>query len=180
MKRGKESMRISTFVTAIGLMLLGTIAQAQTVTYDFDRTANFSKFKTYAWTPGTELTDPLNHERVVRSVDSQLAAKGLTKVDASANPDVLVAYHASFEKNLQLNALGSGWGRFGGLRSGTITTETIVMGTLVVDIMDASKRAMVWRGIANGEIDAKAKPEKREKTINRAAQKLFKNYPSAS
>ena len=173
-------MRISTFVTAVGVMLLGAIAQAQTVTYDVDRSANFSKFRTYAWTRGTELSDPINHERVVRSIDSELAAKGLIRVDASANPDVLVAYHASFEKNLQLNAFGSGWGRFGGLRSATVTTETILMGTLVVDIMDANRRTIVWRGVANGEIDTRAKPDKREKTISKAAQRLFKNYPSAS
>ena len=48
-------MRIATLATAIWLTLLGTIALAQTTTYDYDRGANFSIYKTYAWTRGAEL-----------------------------------------------------------------------------------------------------------------------------
>jgi hypothetical protein len=175
-------MRISTLVTAASLTLLGTVALAQSVTYDFDRAANFSRFRTYAWTRGTEITDELNHARVVRSIESQLLAKGLTRVEASANPDVLVAYHASFDRNLQINGYSSGWGgpRFGGLRSGTATTQEVLTGTLVVDVLDASTRRIVWRGLASADIDVDAKPEKRDKNINKAAQKLFKNYPPKS
>ena len=39
-------MRIATLATAICLTLLGTIAVAQSVTYDYDRAANFSNYKT--------------------------------------------------------------------------------------------------------------------------------------
>jgi hypothetical protein len=172
-------MRIATLATAVSLTLLGTIALAQSVTYDFDRAANFSTFRTYAWARGTELTDQLNHARVVRSIESQLGSRGLTKVDSSARPDVLVAYHTSFDKNLQINAFGSGWGgpRFGGMRSGTATTQEILTGTLVVDMVDARTNAIVWRGIASGDVDTSAKPDKREKNINKAAAKLFRSYP---
>ena len=171
-------MRIATFAAALSVTLFGSIALAQSVTYDFDRSADFSKFKTYAWTRGTELTDELNHARVVRAIESQLAAKGLTRVEASANPDVLVAYHASFDRNLQINAWGSGWGgpRFGGLRSGTATTQDIVTGTIVIDLKDASTNGIVWRGSASAELNPGAKPEQREKKINNAIQKVFKNY----
>ena len=59
-------MRIATLATAIWLTLLGTIALAQSVTYDYDRAANFSNYKTYAWTRGTELptssTTPVSFE----------------------------------------------------------------------------------------------------------------------
>ncbi len=172
-------MRIATFATAVGAALLGTVAIAQTVTYDFDRAANFGKYKTYAWTRGTELADQLNHARVVRSIEGQLATKGLTKVDATGTPDLLIAYHTSFDKNLQINAWSSGYGapRFGGLRSGTATTQEIVTGTLVVDLLDAGTKSIVWRGLASAELDPAAKPDKREKNLNKATTKLFKNYP---
>ena len=152
---------------------------AQSVNYDYDRAANFSKFRTYSWTRGTELVDRLNHARVVRSIETQLGAKGLGKVDSGAHPDVLVSYHASFDKNLQINAYSSGFGgpRFGGLRSATATTQEVLTGTLVVDVMDAGTKAIVWRGMASGEIDPSASPEKREKNINKAGEKLFRNYP---
>ena len=89
-------MRMATYLATACLTLLGTMALAQSVTYDFDRAANFASYKTYAWTRGTELTDELNDARVVRAIDAALVAKGLARVEPSANPDVRVAYHASF------------------------------------------------------------------------------------
>ena len=172
-------MRSATFAAAAILALLGTVISAQSVTYDFDRAANFSKFRTYAWTRGTVLPDELNHARVVRAIENQLAAKGFTRVEAKANSDLLVAYHASFDRNLRIDGYASGWGgpRFGGLRSGTATTREILTGTLVIDMLDASTEKIVWRGLASADLDTSAKPEKREKNINKAADKLFKNYP---
>ena len=103
-------MRMTTYLASACLMLLGTIALAQSVTYDYDRAANFSNYKTYAWTRGTELTDELNHARVVRAIESALVAKGLARVEPSANPDVLVAYHASFDRNLEITGRPTGLG----------------------------------------------------------------------
>ena len=171
-------MRIATCATTACLALLGTILSAQSVTFDFDRSANFTRFKTYAWVRGTNLEDQLNHQRIVRAVDGQLAARGFSQVEATGNPDVLVAYHASFDKNLQINAFGSG-PRIG-FRSGTATVDEIVVGTLAIDMLDGRTREIVWRGIASKELDAKASPEKKEKGINKAAEKIFKNYPPAS
>ena len=175
-------MRIAILATALGIALLGTVGIAQTVTYDYDRTANFRSYHTYAWTTGTRLGDELNHARVVRAIESQMAAKGFRRVEASAHPDVLVAYHASFDRNLEISAYSSGWAgpRFGGLRSGTATTQQVLTGTLVVDMIEAASQRMVWRGSATSNINPSAKPEQREKRINKAAQKIFKNYPSQS
>ena len=100
-------MRGATFVTCV-LTLVGTMALAQSVTYDYDRANSFSNYKTYAWTRGSELTDELNHTRVVRAIDGALVAKGLVRVEPTANPDVLVAYHASFDKNLQITGSAHG------------------------------------------------------------------------
>jgi hypothetical protein len=171
-------MRIATVATLAGVLFLGTIVCAQSVTFDFDRSANFTRFKTYTWVRGTNLNDQLNHQRITRAVDAQLSARGFSKVESTANPDVLVAYHASFDKNLQINAFGSG-PRIG-FRSATATVEEIVVGTLAIDMMDAQTRNIVWRGMAAKELDAKASPEKKEKNINKAADKIFKHYPPVS
>ena len=99
-------MRTRTFFTMATVALLSTVLLAQSVTFDFDRAANFSSFKTYAWTRGNPVGDELNHQRIVRAIDAQLAAKGLVRIEAPAKPDVLVAYHASFDRDLQINAFG--------------------------------------------------------------------------
>jgi hypothetical protein len=172
-------MRITTVATVIGLALLGTITFAQTITYDFDRSAQFTRFKSYSWIKGTPVNDALNDKRIMSAIDSQLAAKGFTRMAEGGSADLLVAYHASFDKNLEINGFSSGWGgyRFGGSRTGRATVDEIVVGTIAVDLVDASNKTIVWRGLASGELDPRAKPEKREKNIQKAAAKLFKHYP---
>jgi hypothetical protein len=175
-------MRSKTFFTVAALALMGALAFAQNVTYDFDKGADFSRFKTYSWIKGTILSDELNHKRVVNAIDTQLAGKGLRKIDSNVDSDVLVAYHATFDKDVQITGFSSGFGpyRFGGTRTGTARAEEILVGTLAVDVVDAKSKMIVWRGIATKEVDVKASPDKREKNINRAAEKIFKNYPPAS
>ena len=170
-------MRIATLV--IGVVLLGTITFAQSINFDFDRTANFRGFRTYAWIPGASVPDALNNDRIVNALNAQLALKGLMKVDRRANPDLYVAYHAAFDRDLEITGFSSGWGgyRFPGSRSGVARANEIVTGTLIVDLVDARTRTIVWRGTATKEVNPTAKPEQRDKNINRAAEKLFRNYP---
>jgi hypothetical protein len=37
---------------------------------------------------------------------------------------------------------------------------------------------MVWRAAATKDLDSSASPEKREKSINKAVEKMFKHYPA--
>ena len=172
-------MRNATLMSMTALALFGTTASAQTVSYDYDRGTDFSRLKTYSWVPGTNLRDELNHKRIVAAVDAQLAAKGMTRVEAGA--DVLVAYHASFDRDLQINATSSDWGgyRWSANRFGSARVSEITTGTVIVDLVDAKSKTIIWRGTATKEVDTKADPEKRDRNVNRAAEKLFKNYPPA-
>jgi hypothetical protein len=166
---------LSTMVASAGLALLASTAAAQTVSYDYDRSADFSRLKTYAWIEGTGLKDDLNHKRIVAAIDGQMESKGFTKVEPSAHPDVLLAYHVDFNKDLEINGFTTGpaayrWGR-------TARVEEIVMGRLTVVMLSGQDRDLLWRGIAVKELDDNASPEKRDKNINKAAEKLFKKYP---
>jgi hypothetical protein len=176
-------MKLATVTAALaGVLMLATTSFAQSISFDFDRSVRFAGFKTYAWVPGTNVPDQLVHQRIVNAVDVQLALKGLTKVHEGTQPDLLLAYHASFDKDLQITGFGSGWGgyRFGGLRSGTARAEEILVGTMVIDMVDAKNNTIVWRGTATKDIDVNAKPDKRDKNIAKTAQKLFKHYPPQS
>ena len=172
-------MRTATLARIAAFALLGTTVLAQSVTTDYDRSANFASFKTYAWVRGTDVPDQLNHKRIVQSIDAQLTQKGMRMVERSANPDVLIAYHANFERDLQINGFSSGWGayRWGGNRSGTARAEEITVGTLVVDMVDAKSNTIVWRGMASKDLDERASAAKRDKNAQKAMEKLFKNYP---
>jgi hypothetical protein len=172
-------VRIAAWIAAAGLALLGRTAVAQQVTYDYDKSADFSRLKTYAWVNGTVLRDELTHKRIVAAVDSQMAAKGFAKVEATGSPDVYVAYHAVFDQNLRVHGGASGY-RVGLSRTGTARVEEVLVGTLAVDLVDARLGGLLWRGIATKEVDIKADPEKRDKNINRATDKIFKHYPPQS
>jgi hypothetical protein len=173
-------------LTALAVVLAPALLLAQKTSYDYDKSADFASFKTYAHKDGTKVGQPLIDERIVNGIEAELAKKGLTKVEA--NPDVFVVYHVAFDKQKDISTFSSGygggygpygWGYGGGWGGGTTTTQVrdILVGTLVVDVADAKKNAMVWRGMGVKEVNTQAKPEKRDKSIAKALEKIFKNYP---
>src|SRR6185436_12132437 len=116
-------------VPMLGLALASATASAQKVTYDYDKGTDFAKIRTYAWAhTQVEVQDELNHRRIVAAVDSQLSAKGLTRVQEGGMADVLVAYGAGFERNLAINGSSSGGGGplYRGSRTGSARTEEVV------------------------------------------------------
>ena len=87
---------------------------------------------------------------------------------------MLVAYHASFEKNLENGFQGGAVG-LGGV--GSARVQPILVGTLVVDISNARTGAIMWRSLASSDIRPTDKPESRDKKIAKATEKMLKNYP---
>jgi hypothetical protein len=57
------------------------------------------------------------------------------------------------------------------------TSSKISVGTLVLDMYDPGSKQLVWTGRATKTLDPKANQEKREKNLDKAMQKLLKNYP---
>ncbi len=173
-------MRLKTLLPTLGLALASATASAQKVTYDYNKGTDFTKIRTYAWThTQEELRDDFNHKRIVAAVDSQLAGKGLTKVQEGGMADVLVAYGAGFERNLAISGSSSDWGGplYRGNRSGSARTEEITTGTLVVAMVDPETKSVLWRAMATRDVDQNASPEKRDKNVNKAVAKMLEKYP---
>jgi hypothetical protein len=175
-----------TLVTLVCAGLLApAVLLAQKVSYDYEKTANFAAFKTYGHKDGTKVGQQLIDDRIVNAIDTELAAKGLTKVES--DPDVFVVYHIAFDKQKDISTYSSGgggygaygWGWGGGWAGGTTSTQVrdILIGTLVIDVADAKKGQLAWRGMGTKEVNTQANPEKRDKSINNAVKKIFKNYP---
>ena len=170
----------------IAALLAPALVLAQKVSYDYEKSANFAGFKTYAFKDGTKVGQQLIDDRIVAAIDTELAAKGLTK--SESNPDVFVVYHVAFDKQKDISTYSSGGGGYGaygwgwgggGWAGGTTTTQVrdILVGTLVIDMADAKKGQLAWRGMGVKEVNTQANPEKRDKSINNAVKKIFKNYP---
>jgi len=181
-------MRRLHFLCITLLLLTAGRSVAQDVRYNFDDKADFSKFKTYKWAvvKNAKPVDDLTDKQIKSAVDAALAQKGLTSVDADT-ADLYIAYQAAVGTEQQLTVFSSGWGYGPGWYGGgwygptggitTGQTATIYTGQLDIDMYDAAKRELVWRGVVSKTLDPKAKPEKRQKNLNKSVAKLMRNYP---
>ena len=166
--------------TALALALGTGTAFAQKITTDWDKANSFTGYKTYAWTQGTMPAgaNPLMVQRAQSAVEAELSAIGLVKVDA--NPDVMVALHGSTKEDVNLQTVGYGYGagswRFGG-GSSTTYVDRILTGMLVIDVVDAKAKKLVWRSTATDTVSDN--PQKNEKKIHKAVEKMFEKYPGA-
>ena len=159
------------------VLMAGIIATGQEVRTNYMPGTDFSKYHTYKWVniEGGAHPNQIVDAEIKQSVDQQLAARGLTKID-SDSANVYVGYQIAVDQEKQWNAYGMGGGvRFGGM--GTATSSTIDVGTLVLDMYDPASKQLVWTGQATKTIDPSSKPEKNEKNLNKAMQKLLKNFP---
>jgi hypothetical protein len=168
------------FVALIMGVVLTAVASAgaQNVTYNFMPGTNFSQFHTYKWVTiqGAQYPNQILDAQIKDAINSQLQSKGLTLTDGD-KADLYVGYQTSLDQQRQWNAYGMGGGwRFGG-GMGTATSSTINVGTLVLDMYDPSTKTLVWTGRATKTLDPSSNQQKNQKNLDRAMQKLLKNYP---
>jgi Domain of unknown function (DUF4136) len=189
--KGFETMKTLVVLSLFCLSLIAArTAVAQDVRYDFDKDTDFLKFKTYKWVPikGADKPDDITANQIVEAVDAELMKKGLMKTDADT-ADLYIGYQIAIGAEKQYTSYstdwgyGPGWGRgwygYGGASTGTTygSTSTVYIGQLDLSIYDSAGKKLVWRGVASKTLDPEAKPEKKQKNINKAVQKLLKNYP---
>jgi hypothetical protein len=189
-KIGKGSRAL---MALCALVLCSAYVSAQEVRYNFLQGTDFSKYRTYKWVqaPGAQYPDQILDGQLKQSIDAQLSMKGLSKTE-SESPDLYVIYQLAINQEKQWNAFSSGgdnwgyggwrgWGGYGGYGGGmqttTVTSSTIHVGTLNLDIYDVATKKQVWRGEASKTLKNEKKPEKLQRNIDKAMAKLLKNYP---
>jgi len=175
---------------SFGLML-GVLASAQDVRTNYMPGTDFSKYHTYAWVndiKGVPLVggqpDQILNAQVKDAIDSQMAAKGLTKVVDGDKADLLLGFQLAIDRERQINGSGNGWGGWGGwgpwgggLNSFSATTSTINIGTFILGMYDPAAKKLVWIGAAQHAIEPSKKQEKNQERLNKGAQKLLKDFP---
>jgi hypothetical protein len=168
---------IGRFVCVLFVALVaGMGSKAQDVTYNFMPGTDFSKYHSYKWVSieGGAHPNQIVDQEIKQAVDSQLAAKGLTKTD-SDKADLYIGYQTAVDQERQWNAWGTGRGFGGGM--GSATSSTISVGTLVVDMYDPGTKQLVWTGRTTKTLDPSSNQEKNMKNLDKAMAKLLKHYP---
>ena len=166
-------------------LMLGVQASAQDVRTNYMPGTDFSKYHTYAWVDEVKgvprvggQPDQILDAQVKQAVDSQMAAKGLTKVVDCDKADLLLGYQLAIDRERQMNGFANGWGPWGGgLDSFSATTSTINIGTFVLGMYDPAAKKLVWIGAAQHAIEPSKKQEKNQERLNKGAQKLLKDFP---
>ena len=168
----------------MGLMvLLASASSAQQVKTDYDRSANFGQYKTYAWEK-VKTKDTLDVDRIKSAVNAVLATKGWTQVETGGDVSVIALEMTQNQQTLNTfyDGFGGGWSwrRFGGGGFGeaTTTTETYTVGTLVIDLYDAKSKQLLWRGSASDTLSNNS--NKNIKNLDKGVEKMFKKFPPGS
>lgn len=171
-------IRIATVVMGLVLAMVAcSVALAQDVTTNSMPGTDFTKYHTYKWVTveGATYPNQILDAQIKQSIDGQLAAKGLTKTDGD-KADLLVGYQVSIDQEKQWNAYGMGGMRWGGGMA-TAQQSTISTGMLVLDMYDPSTKQLVWTGRVTKTLDPGANQQKKQKNLDKAMQKLLKNFP---
>jgi hypothetical protein len=175
-------------------LLLASNAIAQTVKVNWQSNAPFRDYRTYAWKASKNQGAHFYRQWAVKDADAELAQKGLRRVKADQNPDLYIYYHVVSQELMDSittdDGFGwgggpwgfwggwGGWGPWGGLGPDISQTEARprMMGILAVDIVDAKKKELVWRGQAT--VDSISNTQKGdEKQVLSSVKKMFKQYP---
>jgi hypothetical protein len=186
-------MKKLSFMVLVLLAIGAYNAWAQDVRYNFAKDAKFSDYRTYKWVDikGSEKVNELVQQQIKAALEAELATKGLTKTD-SDDADLYLGYQTAIHTEKEFNSYSTGWGMgpgwgggwyggygYGGMADQTTTgsTSTIYVGELALDMYDSKNKDLVWRGVVSKTIDQDAKPDKQEKNLKKAVDKLLKNYP---
>jgi hypothetical protein len=172
------------------------VASAQTVRVNWQRKAPFADYKTYAWHTTSSQNDSFFKQFVVEYADGALQKAGLTKVTASQDPALLVAYHFTTQEMIDSTTTTDGfdwgvggawgpwmsWGGWGGWGTefgpdiSTTEEHPRTMGILTIDLVDAKTKRLVWRGQATEDSIASSQKGD-EKQLRKSVDKMFHQFP---
>jgi hypothetical protein len=179
--RNREAdMRSAKNLALVGMLfLLLPVGLEAAVAVQCAKSVDFSQYRTFAWRQGTPALDPEVEKMIRDSIQRQLLAKGLTRVEGEA--DLLVSTHARVgtETREDVDILDMPQ-RWAGESESTGTSGEYLrefdVGTLVVDMLDGNSRLNVWRGIATNVLSSHSKTS--QKRIDKAARKMFESFPT--
>jgi hypothetical protein len=170
----------------LAVLALAATSYGQKVSIQSDKSADFSKFKTYSWSKDIRARNPIIGEIIRNAVDQELFNHGFTKVESEGDLRLVFAAAIDFDEAISYGT----WGNAAGnpLQTGIPALGqawTVTKGMLVVDVFETNSNNSLWRALArdtlsNGPSNDMVKDAKRvEKTVKKAVTKMFKQFPRA-
>lgn len=188
MKRRVKFTQAILFLIAASVLLLAGCASGPTIRSDYDRGADFSKYRTFAFFEPLG-TDQSGYESLItltlkNAVREQMESRGYRLVDSA--PDLLVNFNGRLAQRTDVSqtpapppmyygyrrGIYGGWGGY----AYETRVDQYVEGTLNIDLIDAGRKQLVWEGVAVGRVGNKSR-EERQAVLRSAIAEIFADYP---
>ncbi|HET7874287.1 MAG TPA: DUF4136 domain-containing protein [Methylomirabilota bacterium] len=183
------AVRLMGLSAAVAALIAGCASAPQFRT-DFDPRADFAAYRTFAWMPAPAggyadlLAIPSVRERVERAVGARLKERGLTPMPSGGNPDLIVRYFVTVQERERIAPAPAAAGPYPSTWTGPwtgISREALVYssraGTLIVELVDARDRRVVWRAAIEGE---GLSDEDVAQVVGAGLEEAFKKYPPSA
>ena len=178
---------MKTMGSLLALALLTACAPIS-VSVDYDQETDFAAYRSFGWLPAPAATgqsradDPALHEMLRSAIEAQLTSQGLARADA---PQLLVGYHVAVDQRLRVRHVSSPYAHRvpQGERSTEIRTESEAVvteyeqGTLVIDVVDRARNALVWRGVGERRLRRHPTSEQMRKGVDQAVAEILGRFP---
>jgi len=165
------------------------LAFAAKIKADFDKTANFAAYKTFAWGENREPQRAGASLVLTSTINSELRNRGLELVDVD-HADLIVRYQAAGDTDINVSYdTDPTYANVGGIplpgatmwSSGLIgrsSARYIHKGNLVIDIFDKQQHKLIWSTMATADLSSS--PKKAIDQVMNTISEMFTRYPVKS
>jgi hypothetical protein len=193
MKQARTLVLCAAIALVLGTSVLAGGIKVET---KHDKTFNFEGLKTYAWrldgANPVHLLQSTDHDpeqirknvepTILATFDQAFAKKGLKRV-AEGEPDFYVDYYVLIGPNISSQYHGQfvgaipEWG-LPDFAMSTSALKIVVQGSLIVDLVAVKQKMIVWRGLAEAELDKPPRPPAERVTVmNDIAKRMLDKFP---
>ena len=183
-----KKVAIKSFLVIITVAMITSCGPTLKVSSDYDRSADFTAYKTFSMydlkTSGS--VSQLNRGRIEKYIKAEMAKRGFK--ETTANPDLMVNALTVVKDKRSLVANSNYYNYYGFYRpygvwgpssaSTTISTYEYKDGSLVIDVVDAKTKKMIWEGTASGQFEKR--PEDPDAAISSTVAKIMEAFPATA
>jgi hypothetical protein len=166
------------------------------VNSDWDPAADWSGMRTWAWIspqpaqviapPGQEgnaarFESPLAQERIQAAIEDELRTRGYRKIE-SGTPDFYVGYEVALDREIDADTVYRGYGiaPYSAWGGDEVYIRQYDVGTLLINVVRAQPRALVWRGWGQSRLQELKTPAEREARVRDVVSRVLDRFPPRS
>ena len=175
--------KIISYLLPVLTAILLSSCSSLSVTFDYDQAVDFNKYRSFQWKDGIDIHwnkegSMLVYDKniVHTAVNAILSSKGYI-ILLSGKPDFYIFPHANAKDIIAVSEWGYSYSSQWAPNTKKIDADYYEGNNLFIDIVDAKRNRLVWRGVATEMDPDNLTPDEIEKTVQKAVIKMFEEFP---